>query len=432
MFFLYNILLHLVFIILFPYFIFKSIVTGKYRKNFFSRLGFWTDTGNEGFEKKVWFHSVSVGETRAVIPLLKKFKEKNPKTKIYFSTVTLTGNEVAGKEGEGLIDCLFYLPFDFSWVVKKVVNKIGPDVFIIVEKEIWPNILKTLNKKEIPIAVINGIVSERSFGKYLKLNFFFKKVFSMINVFLSVTDEDAKRAMMLGVKEEHVLVAGNIKFDMDFNVNENEIENIKKELFINDPDIIFTAGSTHKGEEEIILNLFNELKDRYENLKLVIAPRHPQRFSEVEKLINDNKLKCIKRKEAAGSKEDKKEERIILLNTIGELAKIYSFSDFCFVGGSMVEGIGGHNIMEPAFFKKPAIYGHHIKSYEYMANMLEKGAGGVRACNIEELKNMVKSFLDTPSLAVKIGESGKRVVEQNKGAMGTTITLIEKLINLEK
>lgn len=432
MFFLYNILLHLVFIILFPYFIFKSIVTGKYRKNFFSRLGFWTDTGNEGFEKKVWFHSVSVGETRAVIPLLKKFKEKNPKTKIYFSTVTLTGNEVAGKEGEGLIDCLFYLPFDFSWVVKKVVNKIGPDVFIIVEKEIWPNILKTLNKKEIPIAVINGIVSERSFRKYLKLNFFFKKVFSMINVFLSVTGEDAKRAIMLGVDEKHVLVAGNIKFEMDFDVNKEEIEKIKKELFINDTDIIFTAGSTHKGEEEIILNLFNELKDRYENLKLVIAPRHPQRFSEVEKLINDNKLKCIKRKEAVGSKEDKKEERIILLNTIGELTKIYSFSDFCFVGGSMVEGIGGHNIMEPAFFEKPAIYGHHIKSYEYMANMLEKGAGGVRACNIEELKNMVKSFLDTPSLAVKIGESGKRVVEQNKGAMGTTISLIEKLTNIEK
>lgn len=425
MYLLYDILLHLSFIFLVPYFMFKMIFAGKYRKGVIERFGFIggeklknLSTGNV-----VWFHAVSVGETKSVLPLIKRLKEKHSGIKVVFSTVTATGNAIAAKEGSQWIDSLIYFPLDFYWVVNRVVKKLNPKAFVVVEKEIWPNILRVLKKNKVSAMVVNWIISDRSFKRYLFFGFFFTRIFKDISYFLCQTNRDGDKAIALGVEPARVMITGNIKFDIEPpEWNPIKRDAILQRLNITAEDKILIAGSTHAGEEDIILDIFKRLKQDFSDLKLILAPRHPERFDDVERLILAKGLSVVRRSQesVAGSQE----KDVILLDTIGELCNFYSISAIAFVGGTLVD-IGGHNLLEPAFHKKPVVYGHYLKNYVEMADMLEEAGGGIRVNDGDDFFKRVKELLEDETYRQRAGNSAYCVVIANKGATDKCLKVLE-------
>jgi len=420
----YDIVLHLGFGALSPYFIGKAAFAGKYRHGLAERFGNLPAGKFASLRDRpvVWFHAVSVGETKAVMPLLKRLKEGRPDIRVVFSTVTATGNAVARKEGEGWIDALFFFPLDFSWVVKKVVRQVNPALFVIVEKEIWPNILRVLYDNEVPVLVVNGNLSDRSFRRYIKLRFLFGTVFKRIAAYCAQSKSDSERASILGVPR--TVVTGNIKFDMDaVPMSDDEAGRLRESLGIGAGEGILVAGSTHKGEEKSVLNVYRSLRERHGAVRLLIAPRHPERFREVGELIEREGFRLFKR--STGKRGGGAEGAVILLDTLGELVTMCAIADAVFVGGSLVEGIGGHNLLEPAIYKKPVLYGPHLGSWRHVAKMLERGGGGIRVGTEAALLTRLAELFSSPETAQTVGEAAYRVADENRGATEKSLEVIE-------
>jgi len=422
--FLYNILIHLSIIILLPYFFIKMLSAGKYREGIPERFGLVDRAKLKGLKggKTVWVHAVSVGETKAVLPVVRLLKRRRPDLKVVFSTVTATGNRTAAQEGKGLIDALIYFPLDLPWAIGRVARMARPSVFIAVEKEIWPNAFRTMSSLGAPVVMVNGTMSERSARRYARYSFLFRHVFSSVSLFLARTEGDLDKAVSAGVAAERCAVTGNIKFDLSPALMDSQFASKLREAIGAVPGKrIITAGSTHPGEEEMILEAFGSLAAQFEGLRLVIAPRHPERFAEVEGLIKKTGLSFGRRSKGSPG-------QVVLLDSIGELMTVYSFSDMAVVGGSLVPGIGGHNLLEPAYFGKPVVYGGHLTTYKGMAELLEEEGGGIRVANKDELVEALRSMLSNELLMKRTGANAKKVVEENRGASERTAVAIERLL----
>ncbi|MCC6502963.1 MAG: 3-deoxy-D-manno-octulosonic acid transferase [Deltaproteobacteria bacterium] len=422
--FLYNIIIHISIIILLPYFFIKMLTARKYRDGIPERFGFVDKDKFKNLKggKAVWVHAVSVGETKAVLPVLRLLKRRRPDVRVVFSTVTATGNRTASQEGKGLIDTLIYFPLDLPWAVRRVSRMVKPVMFIVVEKEIWPNAFRTMYDMGAPVVIVNGTMSGRSAKRYARFSFLFKDVFSRVSLFLARTDADLEKAVLAGVTRERALVSGNIKFDLSPSLMDSQFVSKLKEMTGVGPGTkVITAGSTHPGEEEMLLEAFRSLAAEFDGLKLIIAPRHPERFTEVEGLIKKSGLNFSRR--SKGGSAD-----VVLLDSIGELMTVYSFSDIAVVGGSLVPGIGGHNLLEPAYFGKPVVYGSHLTTYLGMAELLENKGGGIRAADEKELTEALRSLLSNELLLKRTGANAKKVVEENRGASERTAASIEKLL----
>jgi 3-deoxy-D-manno-octulosonic-acid transferase len=372
-----------------------------------------------------------VGETKAVIPLVRLFKKRHPEVKVVFSTVTPTGNSVAEKEGEPFIDALIYMPLDMSWVIRRVVNALRPEAlrpeaFIVVEKEVWPNLVLILSGQGIPVIVVNGTISDGSFKRYRWGSFFFRPVFSRVAFFCARTEEDARKARYLGCDQDRVVEAGNLKFDWEPEIiGASKAENLLRELRLSPSDPLIVAGSTHAGEEEILVAAFKVLKEEFRGLKLIIAPRHPERFDEVEALLTQSGLSFTRRSTGGERKPD-----VLLLDTMGELTSVYGLSTVAFVGGTLVD-IGGHNLLEPAFFGKPVVYGPYLRSYLYMAEMLEEAGAGVRVTP-EDLSAKLGMLLRDEELRAKKGKAARWVVESKTGATERCARVIEDALKMSR
>lgn len=426
-FFLYDIFLHAALPALLPYFLLKMIFYGKYRSGIFERFGFINKAKIEKLRGKpvVWVHAVSVGETKAALPLVKILKEKNPDVRVVFSTVTATGNAVAKQEGASFIDALIYFPLDFGWAVRRVVRSVSPSLFVAVEKEFWPNFLMTLDENSVPVVVVNGVVSERSAKGYKKLAVLFGPVFGSISFFCAMTKQDAARAAVLGIREDRIAVSGNLKFDTrPPELSPVDKDSIRKSLGISNSVPVIVAGSTHRGEEDILLGAFGRLRQEFRGLKLVLAPRHPERFDEVEGIVLKKGFSCRRKKKDMGKDP---EADVALLDTIGELASVYSVSTIAFVGGTLVP-VGGHNLLEPAFFGIPVVYGPHLQNCLQMAEALEAGGASVRA-SAESVEQEFGRLLKDESLRAKTGSAGKRVVESNRGAIEMSYNVMERYLS---
>ena len=422
--FLYNIIIHISIIILLPYFFIKMLTARKYRDGIPERFGFVDKDKFKNLKggKTVWVHAVSVGETKAVLPVLRLLKRRRPDVRVVFSTVTATGNRTASQEGKGLIDALIYFPLDLSWAVRRVSRMVKPVMFIVVEKEIWPNAFRTMYAMGAPVVIVNGTMSGRSAKRYARFSFLFKDVFSRVSLYLARTDADLEKAVLAGLNRERALVSGNIKFDLSPSLMDSQFVSKLKEMTGVGPGTkVITAGSTHPGEEEMLLEAFRSLAAEFDGLKLIIAPRHPERFTEVEGLIKKSGL-TFSRRSKGGSAD------VVLLDSIGELMTVYSFSDIAVVGGSLVPGIGGHNLLEPAYFGKPVVYGSHLTTYLGMAELLENEGGGIRAADEKELTEALRSLLSNELLLKRTGANAKKVVEENRGASERTAASIEKLL----
>jgi len=426
MYLIYNILLFIISLLSSP-FILLAIVKKKYRKGLSQKLGLLPPhvllklSGS----RPVWIHAVSVGEVMAAIPLIQEIKKRHPSQKIALSTVTVTGNYTATIRAKE-VDVVFYFPFDYPFIVKRVIKKINPKLFVTLETEIWPNLLRELKNNNIPSVMISGRISNHSYHKYRWARFFFSKVLDNIDAFCMQTEVDTRRIIDIGAKVDRVITIGNLKFDQRVSVLSSE-EKVALYSILNlkEGQRIFIAGSTHKGEEDIVLEVFKGLKQSYEDLVLVLAPRHPERFDEVAHLLSRHKLPSIKKTEIKRGRGGD-QHNVILLDTIGELSKLYSIGTIIFVGGSLVS-IGGHNVLEPVAYKKAVIFGPHMENFSEISRSLRESGGGLQVHNQEEFLLKARMLLQNDTVRDKLGERAFKVIAHNQGAIKRVMEVIGRL-----
>lgn len=414
---LYNIILFAATVLLSPYILFKLATVPKYRGGMTQKLGKVPKVvvPAAGGARPLWVHAVSVGEVMAAHPLIRELKKRYPGRRLILSTVTVTGNLTA-KQRVPEADAIFFFPFDYPWIVRRVIGTIDPAIVLVAETELWPNFFRELRRQGIPSALINGRISPRSYGNYLKFKRFFTEVFENITLFCMQSDDDAARMREIGAAADRVLVTGNLKFDQKIGPAQ------QAPLSLAPGRRVITAGSTHRGEEAILLETFTRLRKRYPDLALIIAPRHPERFDEVCGLITNAGFECQRRTRLKGPVKD-----VVLLDTIGELRAFYSACDIAFVGGSLVK-VGGHNLLEPAAMKKPVIFSKYMFNFKEISEALIQAGGGFMVKDKEELYVKIDNLLADKKLAADMGERAFRVIAANSGATLRTIEAVHRLI----
>lgn len=419
MYIMYNALLVLLTILLSPFILFKLLTVPKYRGGLTQKLGRVRKgvvklLAADG-ERPIWVHAVSVGEVMAAHPLIRDLKKKYPRRPFLLSTVTVTGNLTA-RQRVPEADAIFFFPFDYPWTVRRVISRINPAIVLVAETELWPNFFRELRRQGIPSAVINGRISPRSYERYRKFKGFFSLVFRNVDLFCMQTLEDAARIRDIGASPDAVQITGNLKFDQKLTAV------VKPALQIVGGRSVITAGSTHRGEEAILLEIFTRLRKKYTDLILIIAPRHPERFNEVCGLVTNSGYECQRRTRLKGPVKD-----IVLLDTIGELRAFYGICDIAFVGGSLVK-VGGHNLLEPAAVKKPVIFSRYMFNFKEISEAIIRAGGGVLVKDKEELYEQLDSLLADKRRAASMGEQAYQVIAANSGATNRTIEAISGLI----
>ncbi len=411
-----------------PFLLFAILSAQKYRSGFLQKLGFISSSilRKLSGERPVWIHAVSVGEVMATIPLVQEMKRTYPDQKIVLSTVTVTGNFTATLNAKEA-DAVIYFPFDYPFIVKRAIKKINPKLFITLETELWPNFLRRLKRNGISSVVISGRISNRSYRKYRGARFFFSKVLANIDAFYMQTDLDAQRVIDMGAPRDRVITVGNLKFDQCVpTLTAEEKAQLYRTFHLDAGQRIFIAGSTHRGEEETVLEIFKTLKKRYADLILILAPRHPERFNEADNLISRHKLKSIKRTQLEQQKGPQHHD-VILLDTIGELSKLYSIGTIIFVGGSLVP-IGGHNVLEPVAYKKAVIFGPHMDNFLEIARVLKDTGGGLQVATKEEFLSQAQKLLHDDTLRDALGEKAFESIAHNQGTIEKAMEVIGKFI----
>lgn len=445
MLFFYNLFLFLSVLIGFPIIVLLVGFTPKYRINLLERLTIYPKekikkiySARIRHPKLVWIHSVSVGETMVAITLAKELKKRIPLLPILISTVTVTGNNVAKRYSPAIFEEVVYFPLDLFWTVKRAIRLFSPQLVILIETELWPNFLYQVYKKNIPVVLVNGRISPNSYKRYLLIKPIMRRILKYINLFLMQSQQDASRIASLGAEKHKIMTLGNLKFDLDIRTQSDSIQknssNFKKWLEANFTSPVLVAVSTHAPEEEIILQIYQKAKLRIPHLKLVLAPRHPERIKEIAQIVKRCNLKLQLRSELTVDKENEffikdwqLEKPILIIDTIGELFYVYQIADLVFVGGSLVK-VGGHNILEPASVGKPVLFGPHIYSFREAADLLIKSGGAIMANNKEELLNIIVSLLLEPEEIVKRGKAAKETVLTYRGITEKAVDILQEFL----
>jgi len=355
----------------------------------------------------------------AIRGLAEALREIYPGKNILISTVTPTGNKIA-KGIAGQSDGVIYLPLDFSFIVRPVVNRINPCFFVLAETEIWPNLIDALYKRRIPIAVVNARISDRSFRGYSLIKFFLKPILNRINAFCAQTAVDAARLIKLGVPENKIEVTGNMKFDLRPHVLSFDHIN----LGLSEKEQLLVCGSTHPGEEEIILRVYKKLLGEFGSLRLLIAPRHPERAKEIAGLVQQAGFQPVFLS-ILGATSCELRTNVFILDTIGQLISYYALADIVFVGGSLVK-TGGHNILEPASEGKPVLFGPHMFNFRDIADLFVKNKAGVLVRNGQELEEKIKYLLNNPQIIKELSKRAEELINQNQGATLRNAGILKK------
>ena len=338
-------------------------------------------------------------------------RKNYPNDNIILSTVTKTGNFVAKKQLEETVNNIIYFPFDTDFSVNCALKAIRPNIVIIAETEIWPVFMYNIKKKNIPCFIINGRISPHSYKGYKKFGFFFKNILNKYTKILMQTQDDSKRIIDIGAPENIVETMGNVKFDISNDLDKTLIETYKDE-FKTENNKIILAGSTHKGEDEIILNCFKRLKEKDKSLKLILAPRHPERLNSVTNLLKDSSLKFSTRTQK-GSFAD---NDVILLDTMGELSKLYSISYLAFIGGGF-SNTGGHNPLEACIFNVPVISGNIVFNFKDIYSLLMQEKAAYLVNNEGELLKIFEKLIFDETFYKNSQAACERVFENNRGAV---------------
>jgi 3-deoxy-D-manno-octulosonic-acid transferase len=416
MYIIYNLLLFIILVFYSPILIYKEI-TNSNKKNIKEMFGFYSDniknlTKNN---KIIWIHAVSVGETVAASPVVKKLKKKLPEHKIVFSTTTYTGQNMAHKIINDA-DAVVYFPFDLPFTVKKALKTINPELIMIIETELWPNFIKIAKKQDHKIIFANGRISDSSFKKYKYLGSIMPDMLNNIDCLAMQSEQDKNRIIELGANKEKVFNLGNTKFDQNYSsISESKKEDYKTSFKISEGNLVFVAGSTHADEEKHLIQIYKDLKLEFPNLYFIVAPRDIERAAEIADIFQKNDIDYIKKSELKNKSPEKID--VLILNTIGELAQIYSLADLVFVGGSMM-GKGGHNILEPAAHGKLVFFGPDMSNFKDSTKLLLGHNAGIQINSYDELKEKLSYYLKNRSELEEKGKKAKEIILENKGASG--------------
>lgn len=423
----YSLLLSLGLLVLIPHFIFQAVAHGKYIAGLKQRLG---SVPSVKGRPVIWLHCVSVGETQAARPLAQRLTQQFPHHALVVSTITLTGQTLAREVFRNHAENIFYFPFDWRWSVRRALRKIKPSAVLIMETELWPNFLRECKSRQIPVALVNGRISRQSFRRYRLIRFFLKRVLSSLSMAVMQSEADADRLRFLGMPEEKLFTAGNLKFDAELASGlADKTEEIRERFGLQSKLPLVLAASTHEPEEEIILESIKQLKTEHA-VRLMLAPRHPERFTDVAALLQNSGLSWAKRTNVR--QENDASATVILLDTIGELPGTYSLATVVFVGGSLVDR-GGHNVLEPAAAGATVVTGAHTHNFQAIVDLMDDACAIVQLPPVNgpdatlELTKVLAKLLADPALREDLGRRARHLVTNNQGAAEKTIKLIAPL-----
>ena len=432
MYFIYSVLLGLGFLILLPKFLWDAFRHGKYISSLGERLGILEKLNNDG-RPVVWLHCVSVGEVQAARPLFQAIRREFPHYSIAVSTVTVTGQQLAREILKNEAQRIFYFPIDWRWVVRRALKATKPAVVLVMETELWPNFLRECRKQQIPLAVVNGRLSQQSFRRYKLIRPLVSKVVNCLDLAVMQTRADADRIRALGLQSARILVAGNMKFDAG---TMNETDSLTAELatrFHFAGRSLLLAASTHDPEEKIILEAFHQLRAiaGAEQLRLILAPRHPERFGAVASLLNASKLSWVRRSNQPAPNDSNCD--VVLLDTIGELRSIFPLASLVFVGGSLAP-VGGHNILEPAAIGACIVTGAHTGNFAEIVSTFTAHGAIIQLSDVRDgeaaatLAKVFEDLLRDPQRRQDLGTRAKALVEENRGATARTIKVLRTIM----
>lgn len=423
--FLYNFALLLIGIAAAPKLLWNAIFQGKYRASFKERFGFGLpELPKDKKGPVIWIHAISLGETRAMIPLFQILRNKLPNAAIFISSITETGYTEAKRSLKGA-DGYFYLPLDFSWIIKKTVKKLQPDLLILCEGDFWYELLKTIKKRGASCLLVNGKISARSTGRFLKIPFFSKPLFNYIDAFCVQSFRHAERFRQLGIGKNKIAITGNLKLDADpVFLSAEEKKRWKEDLNISPQERVVVMGSTHPHEEALLLQELQKVWKKIPDLKVVIVPRHPERFSALSNQLPEWGYPTItysKRGQKLGN------EKVILIDAMGLLQTLYQLADVAIVGGSFVKGIGGHNIFEPVQYGVPVVFGKHMESQLDLANLVLEWNAGIQTTT-SDLSNFLLNLLESPEKHEAFSKAAFHSASEVRGSTQRTVEVLEKYL----
>lgn len=399
-----------------PYFLGKAFIDRQFRRTLIQRMGFLPSSA---MKRPIWVHAASVGEVFCTIPLLKRIRKEFAHCGIVLTTMTSTGNEAA-KNRVPEADQVFFFPFDHPFTIQRAIEKIQPSLVLVAETELWPNFLRACGKKRIPAVLFNGRISEKSFRRYLLLKTFFKRCLQSISLFLMQAEEDRLRLIQIGSVPERTRVTGNLKFDQGLSPEAREAVARMYEFFPPvEKEATLIAGSTRPGEEEILVSLFKDLREVIPHLVLILAPRHLERLDEVERILKRESIPWMRRTSLQKDQKGRDRPPVMLLDTMGELMGLYSIGTVVFIGGSLVP-VGGHNPLEPLFFKKCTLFGPHMFHFTEISSRLVAAGGAIQVESREDLAAQLKRFLLDGKARDEVGEKGYQFLQRHQGATERT------------
>jgi 3-deoxy-D-manno-octulosonic-acid transferase len=428
MYFLYSLATLLFLLLAAPYLLYQAIRYQKYVGSLSQRLGYLPVSFNLDAEASIWIHAVSVGEVLTARALIPDLREAYPKLRLFLSTTTMAGQEIAKRNVQG-VDAVFYFPFDWSFIVRRTLRLVRPRLFVMMETEIWPNLLRECRRANVKTILVNGRISSRSYPRYRLIKPLFKRVLAHVDRFCVQGEESKRRLIDLGADPGRVIVTGSLKFDsLDVpaaSPHARPRDRVLRFFRIPAPRVVVVAGSTMRDEERALLKAFRRIKGTTTNPLLILAPRHPERFGEVVDLSQQAAFVTVRRTELPIDDEPRAE--VVVLDTIGELAQVYQVATVVFVGGSLVD-MGGHNILEPAVFGKPIVFGPHMQNFSEIAHAFLVNDAAVQVPSERALEDALVALLTDPVRRARLGAAARALVESNRGARDRTLAVIAGLL----
>ena len=411
-----------------PYLLYQAVRYQKYVGSLSQRLGYLPVSFNLDAEPSIWIHAVSVGEVLTVRALIPDLRRLYPRLRLFLSTTTIAGQQIAKRNVPG-IDAVFYFPFDWAFIVRRTLRLVRPKLFIMMETEIWPNLLRECRREGVRTILLNGRISSRSYPRYRLVRPLFRRVLAHIDRFCVQGEESRRRLIDLGAEPSRVVVTGSLKFDSldvpGMASRTRSRDRVLRFFRVSPSRTVIVAGSTMRDEERAILRAFRRIKKVTPDPLLILAPRHPERFGEAVHLSQQAALVTMRRTELVIDEEPRVE--VVVLDTIGELAQVYQVATVVFVGGSLVD-VGGHNILEPAVFGRPIVFGPHMQNFTEIAQTFLANDAAVQVQTDRELEETLVALLTDPVRRARLGAAARALVESNRGARARSLTAIAELL----
>jgi len=421
MYWIYSALLAVGLLVSLPYWLLEFLRHGKYGDGLGERLGRFPERLSANDQPAVWIHAVSVGEVIALSELVSRLRRELPRHRIVVSTTTATGQEMArARFGD---DSVFYFPLDFRFAIRPYLRRLKPDLIVLAETEFWPNFLRLAHASGSKIAVVNARISDRSLPGYKRLHRLVARVLKDVDLFLAQADEDARRLREIGASHPKVVVCGNLKFDVPIPSPPAIVESLRLAFEGSQAGPVLVCGSTMDGEESLLLQAFHNILVSHPRAVMILAPRHPQRFSSVARLLQELKIKFWRR---SGWQGEPIFGGVLLLDSIGELGAIYALADIAFVGGSLVP-VGGHNIIEPAQYGVAIVVGNHTENFRDMVGLFQS-RNALRIVGPAELPLVLTELLSDETERAATGHRAAETLRSQMGATQRTLDALRQLL----